>query len=430
MEQTHAQWPPFTFRLIPSHENGKITYQIEFESEVDWPMEDLTFKIPLPKGTRFLAAHAIPVLDTSFDGAEVTFFSPFLDREIRKGGASFVVEVIDPTMTLFSTHAWITWQGTQPGDYLTDEVFIDITRQSLDWQEPLPPNLELKLSASVSDGVVTYIIYPRNISYSKNRMLDVKIKVPIPAGATFLSAEAPSSFVTSFDGREVSFTTLEMERRVKIEPLKIKVAIADVQDSELITHVWASWKNAGKRIGITTVPENAITSPDLLIQLDNASSQIVYYDPIGDVPLPNYDITSIAFEGFKSAFKISFNMVEGSEPLQEPLRFVLNINKDCDDRTGSREKNNFGAEYQVVYRHDHGRAEVKFWDENGPEIRWRYRGKAAVINPVNNRMVSLLAPFDLLDLAGNTHFCWKVSLHNKTTAYTAALPFDWVEPRR
>ena len=59
-ESAYAQWPPFNFNLIPSYEDGKITYHIEFRDRVDWTMTDLTIKISLPEGTRFLEAGAIP----------------------------------------------------------------------------------------------------------------------------------------------------------------------------------------------------------------------------------------------------------------------------------------------------------------------------------------------------------------------------------
>ena len=121
-ERVYAQWPPFRFRLPPSYENGKITYSLSFSSRVDWAMTHVTIKIPLPEGTRFLEASAQPTTSVDFDGAEVTFFTPDLYRPIRT--AFFVVEVTDPTMTVFTTHAWIAWQGDQPGKYLTKDVSI------------------------------------------------------------------------------------------------------------------------------------------------------------------------------------------------------------------------------------------------------------------------------------------------------------------
>jgi len=29
-ERVYAQWPPFSFSLAPSYDNGKITYRIKF----------------------------------------------------------------------------------------------------------------------------------------------------------------------------------------------------------------------------------------------------------------------------------------------------------------------------------------------------------------------------------------------------------------
>jgi len=59
-EQVYAQWPPFSFYLNPIYDSGKIIYHITFSSRVDWTLSDVTFKIPLPPGTRFLEATAQP----------------------------------------------------------------------------------------------------------------------------------------------------------------------------------------------------------------------------------------------------------------------------------------------------------------------------------------------------------------------------------
>ena len=70
-----APWPPFSFDLDSSYKDGKITYTIEFEKEVDGALTDVTIRLPLPEGTRFLEASAEPSVSVNFDGAEITFFS-------------------------------------------------------------------------------------------------------------------------------------------------------------------------------------------------------------------------------------------------------------------------------------------------------------------------------------------------------------------
>jgi hypothetical protein len=110
-ERAYAEWPPFKFRLKPSHNNGHITYQVNFTSEVDGLMNDIILKIPLPAGTRFVEAGAEPSIQVDFDGSEVTFFTAAAQR-IRE--AYFTVEVTDPTTTVFTTHAWLAWKGNTP----------------------------------------------------------------------------------------------------------------------------------------------------------------------------------------------------------------------------------------------------------------------------------------------------------------------------
>lgn len=143
-----AQWPPAWFELKPSYVEGKITYQIRLIKQVDWTMTDVAIKIPLPAGTRYLDASSQAGVDVGFDGTEITFFTAFLQNSITT--ATFVVEVADPAQVLYSTHAWITWRGDYPGDYLTDDVSIDITKQALNWVQPPRTRLQLEISATVA----------------------------------------------------------------------------------------------------------------------------------------------------------------------------------------------------------------------------------------------------------------------------------------
>jgi uncharacterized repeat protein (TIGR01451 family) len=407
-ERVYAQWPPFRFYLTPSYEDGKITYHIKFNSQVDWTMTRVTFKIPLPEGTRFLEASAQPGTVVDFDGAEVTFFTSDLYRPVRT--ASFVVEVTEPTMTVFTTHAWIAWQGDQPGDYLTEDVSIDITKQLLNWGRP-SSRLHLEASAAVADDVITYTIYPRNVSWQ--RMWDLKISVVIPEGTTFLSAEASLPFVTSFDGQEVSFSVLELERYVEVAPLSFKVSTEGVTVPFVVTHAWAVWKNVGSRL----VAEEQTRTGDIVVQ--PYTSQRVVSDIIGDVPFSNYDLTSIALQEEGPTLRIVFYTVGDLDPIGEPLEYSLYIDSDCRTDTGLW-RNYRGVEYRVRYRHNKGKADISFWDDG--ERRWSHTEPIDVNSPAGGKIVTMGVPYDLLE--DDRQFCWVGEAKNRTQAFTPNPPTE------
>ena len=146
-EPARAQWPPLTFQLTPSYENGRITYRItRLASKVDWLISDIQVRILLPAGLRFVEAVADPPIQTRFDGREVSFFFLSLDEKVKN--AYFAVEVIDPTQTVFTLQPWLSWKGQIPGDYVTEPISVDTSQpvQSLDWKGPA--HLPLQLEAS------------------------------------------------------------------------------------------------------------------------------------------------------------------------------------------------------------------------------------------------------------------------------------------
>jgi hypothetical protein len=408
-ERVHAQWPPFRFHLTPSYDNGKITYRIEFYSRVDWTMTHVTFKIPLPVGTRFLEASAQQTTSVDFDGAEVTFFTSDLYRPIRT--ASFVVEVADPKMTVFTAHAWIAWQGDHPGDYLTEDVSIDITEQPLNWEVPSTSSLELEARATVADDVIIYAIYPRRVGWS--RMWDLKVNVAVPEGTTFLSAEAPPPFVASFDGREVSFSSLELERYAQVGPLSFRVSTEGVAAPFVVTHAWAVWKNVGRGVA-----EEQARTGDIVVQPH--ASQWVASDMIGDVPFSNYDLTSIALQEDGPALKIIFYVVGDLGPVGEPLEYSLYIDGDCRTDTGLW-RSYRGVEFRVRYRHGKGKADISFWDEE--KRRWIYSGPIEMNSPVGG-MVVLWVPYDSLE--DGRQFCWVGEARNTTSAFSSNPPTEMV----
>ncbi|MEW6404581.1 MAG: hypothetical protein AB1649_22520 [Chloroflexota bacterium] len=420
-DYAYAQWPPFKFRLDPSYEEGRITYQIRFSGRVEWAMRDVAFKIPLPAGTRFLKAGAPSMTSVNFDGVEITFFTAVFHEPIKD--AYFIVEVTDPAATVVTTHAWIAWQGDQPGDYLTEEVSLDITLPPLNWEQPPDSRVQLEAIATVVNNVVTYAIYPTNVT--KDRIWDLKVNVPIPDGSTFLSAQAPSSFVTSFNGREVSFSTIELESRAKIGPLSVKVFIIDeiTSPSLATTHAWATWKNVGKKVGQRIVAQDETRTSNIVVQ--SHSAQQVVSDKIGDVPFSNYDLTGIAFQEDEGGLKVDFHTAGPIGPVGEPLEYLFYIDNDCRADTGEQ-KRGLGLEYRVRYKHSRGKADISLWveaetegEDQGSESG---AGSIKVSSPADGQTITVWVPYNLLN--GSSQFCWFAEARNKTGAFASRPPTD------
>lgn len=421
----YAQWPPFDFSMTPVYQSGKIKYSIKFKSDLEGVMTNVTFKIQLPDGTRFVEAAGQQDLSASFDGTEVIFLIPQLNQPIKD--ATFVVEITDPTLTVFTTNAWIGWEGEQSGNFLTRDVAVDITRQPLDWDAPFKSNLQLEARAIAADGIVTYLFYPKNTNSSRIRMQDLKINVPVPEGATFLSAEAPPSFSATFDGREVSFFKLELEQGVEEGPLTFKVSTDGVTTPTLATHAWAIWKNAGRRVGVNRAAQEEINSGDLVVQPEGG--QWVAADPIGDVPFRSYDLTSLAFEAYPTALKASFITAEDIGPPGAPLEFILFVDGDCNTATGSAVAR-LGADYRVRYIFDTGKTRLDAWTTDQAEPGWARGGSVSLVRSENSRMISLWIPDESLPLADKTKFCWSAQVKNDSTAYSPAPPTDSLIPAR
>jgi hypothetical protein len=411
--RVYAQWPPFNFWLTPSYENGKIKYNISFSSKVERTLGDVTIKIPLPEGTRFLEAQAQPTTSATFDGIEVTFFTSAFHRPIKD--ASFVVEITDPARTIFTAHAWIAWQGELAGDYLTQDVSIDITRRPLNWDSPPGSRLQLGANAFAANGIITYNISPMNIGGM--RMWDLKINIPIPEGTSFLSAEAPAPFVTSFDGREVSFFTTEMAQRVEVNRLSFKVSTTQVTTPFVVTHAWATWKNVGRSVGRSVVFQEETRSGDLIVQPN--SGQWVVSDRIGDTPFTNYDLISIALQDDGSSLKITFYTAGELGAVGEPFLYYLYIDKDCRADTGLQ-RSGLGRDYQIIYRHDRDRANFNMWDEE--QKKWRTVQGVKYQTQANAKMVAIWVPGELLE--NRQQFCWQAESRYVTNAFSQNPPTD------
>jgi hypothetical protein len=404
--KAHAQWPPFRFQLTPSYREGRITYSLRLSRDVEWPITDATIKIPVPQGTRFVEATGLPITRIDFDGREVSFFTSYVARPIQD--TFFVVEVTDPTLTLFTTHAWISWRGEQPGDYLTEDVTLDITRQPLNWQKPRF-RLELGATAAVTGDVITYAITPRRLD---GRMWDLKVNVPIPEGTTFLSAEAPVPFLTSFNGQEVSFSAVESVQEMPNFPLTFKVSTSNVTPPQVVTHAWASWKNADRSVRSGTPPTGEVQTGDILVE--PGKSQWVTADAVGDVPLDNYDVTSLAFQEDPSGLKIIYYTLGLLEPPGEPLVFELLIDADCNVGTGT--------EYLVEYKHPQAQAVVRAWNKEGSG--WVTLQPIETVSYADGKAIAMWLPYHLLQ--GYRQFCWLGRARNTTAAFGSSLPSDWI----
>ncbi len=435
-KQTNAQdpWPPFWFEIIPSYKNGKITYNIEFSSRVDWQISDLVITIPLPEGTRFLEARAQPSTELRFEGPAVTFFTSAVIRDIEE--TWFTVEITDPTITVFTTQSWLAWKGAQGGNYLAEPVSFDITRQPLNWDPPPISRLQLGVKAIVANNVIIYEIYPKAID-SRYRMWDVKINVPLPEGTTFLSVDAPPPFVTGFNGQEISFSTVELERQVEVGPLTFKISTTEVTQPVMEAYIWAAWKNGTNDPLPTTGPpiiyrDDGVDVPEPLPPTEESIivdasvaqphvAQQVVFDIRGDVPFPNYDLTSLAFRETGSMLTIIFNTAEDVGLVGQPVQYTLFLDSDCNSDTGWQVKHR-GAEYRIQYSHETGRATITPWDTAQQD--WDWSQTAGLNHLVDKNTVMLSAPYNLI--GDSRKFCWVARALNDTEAFNPNPPRDWV----
>lgn len=428
-EQASAQEPPFDFELTPSFSEGKLTYRINFDLEtkkINGLMTNVNFKIPIPEGTRFVEANAQASTAVSFDGSNVNFFTSSMinlgltrrSTRVVIRDAWFVVEVVEPARGVFKTSALITWEGDQPGSYQTEEFSYDTTRPVLDWSPPPSSALEVELSATSVDGLITYFIRPANVGSS--RMWDLRLNLLIPEGVTFQSAEAPPGFVHEFNGQEVSFFTSELPGDFNLEPLTVKVSATDVTTPEVISNVWATWKNADRSVGIQTPAQGAYRTGDIIVR--PGSSQWVIADPVGDVPFLNYDTTSMALQEEGSHLRVDFYMAGDLGPPASLIEYILYIDSDCNKDTGQSRKGR-GVEYRIRYEHgpDETPADIRFWNE--AEKEWQ--NKKYLLSQINNKMISIWVPYDVL--ANGRQFCWLGRMLNSDNTYNAPLPDEYIE---
>ena len=412
--RAEAQWPPFTFRLSSIYAEGKITYTLYVSKKFDGPMADLLIKIPLPPGTRFLEAGGPTDTDATFDGAEITFFTPTVHKPLRD--LYFIVQVNNPNQTEFTSHAWISWKGDIAGNYLTGDYTIDITRTPLVWEKPAS-RLRLEAGAEIKDNIITYSIYPMNVG--GRRMWDVAITLPLPPGASFVSATAPPPFEAGFHGRQAIFNILELEKRAMVGPLQVKISTTGITDTLVTAQAWGSWTNVGRKVdqqGFTKTG-NIVVQP--------GTFQYVTADVSGDAPFENYDLTTVAFEPDGAALKTTFYTVGEMGPVGRPLEHYLYIDQDCNADTG-KPRSNRGAEYWVRYRHQNGRGYIYTWN---PELQtWENRQRIEAFTTGGPTAI-VWVPQNII--ADTTNFCWLAVARNSTEDYHPNPPIDWVgvDPR-
>lgn len=415
-----ADWPPFMLYITPHHQDGLITYKIRVQKNVDWPFADLNFKIPLPAGTRFVESSAPPDSSTSFDGAEITFFTTTLHRAAID--YVFTVEVTDTTQTVFGSHAWISWAGEIPGTYLTDPFSVDTTRLPLNWNYPPPPRLQLDAMAMVDNRIVTYELYFQNVGYV--RMWDLKVSLPLPEGTKLLKIEAPPEFTTLHEGNRVFFNIIEMPRLATYSPFRVKVAIPETITSPLVTQAEAYWKNAGRQVGWLVPEEETTVTGKIIVQPDRTAHILADYAQ--DVPLPSYDLTSVALSEQAETIEVTLYPMEPIPPVGEPLTFMFDMDTDCNRATG-QVRGVRGNEYKVSYVHETGRAWFVSWVAE--EQKWNWQGGLpvkAVIAP-DSLSLTLSVPKKLLP--ASQQFCWQTVIFNTSQAYQTQLPGELVPSR-
>ncbi len=415
--QTDAQWPPFTFSLSPRYADGIITYSVELINTTNADLADLTIKVPLPAGTQYLDAKVLyPGTQVTFDGAEVSIFTPTLHGSLR--GITFRVKVIDTENQLFTTQPWLKWSGNPAGDYLANEVTIDVTKIPLDWTSSFS-FLRLDASARVSGDQITYSFYPTNQGWL--RMWDLMISVPLPPGTTFVSADAPGIFSTAFDGQQVNFFTIELPEATPLEPLRVTVSTAGVTDDVVVTRAWATWKNEGWGVGTDYPPTDQLETGYIVVQPH--LYQVVVTDMTGDVPFSYYDLTSVSFQPDQDALKFTFFTVGDFIGQPDTVAFEVYLDTDCRTDTGDPVADGIGAEYLVGFEDSYGESYFETWD---PETSAWVRQDGVYIPAASSstgNTVSIWLPYDLIPQ--DVPMCWlaRTTIWNES-GYTPYPPVD------
>ncbi|MFN8494890.1 MAG: hypothetical protein U0350_45220 [Caldilineaceae bacterium] len=316
------------------------------------------------------------------------------------------------------------------------------TKQALKWTPPAEPSIILEAGATITDDVVTYSIYPVNTA--NHAVWDLHVTVPIPTGATFLAAGAPSPFVSSFDGRTVSFAASELTDQGEAPLLRFQMSVKQVATAAITTTVSASWHYVQTNLGTSMFVEQTAKSGELTIQ-PHAAQQVVA-DTTGDVPFANYDLQNVTLEQDQSSLKITLNTAGAIGPVGAGRNeYNVYIDTDCTGNTG-RQKGGSGADYRVRYQHDKGLASLNIWDKtatitgttsatdtnaaSGTDTStdsskaggWRVTGSLSAIGPPTDHSITVWVPRALLPIGDQ--FCWSADTQNRSNDFTPKPPPD------
>ncbi len=395
-QQASAQWPPFDFGLSKSYTDGRITYGVDFRSLVDWAFLDLTIKIPLPEGTRYVEGASLhPGVQVSLDGSEVTVFAPIVHGRMRD--VYFVVEVTDAARTVFVTQAWIKWSGDVPGEYTMPEASYDLAQPHLDWQWP-DEFLSLEASALADGDTITYSLCPKNVGWL--RMWDLVIDVQLPPGTTLLASQTSPAFTAEVQPGQVSFTTLELPQGVDVEPLRVVVSTQGASDPWLSARVLTRWKNEGWGVGTTYPATGQMEIGDLTVE--PGMSELVVSDVLGDVPLAHTDLTDVSFVPEGGAVKVVLSTVDDAVQEGDPTDYYVIIDADCSPATGKPIGDAFGGDFWVGAESVSDESFFRAWDTQAND--WRLVARGTSHKPSTGNTIEVWIPADALP--ADSPLCW------------------------
>ena len=316
-------------------------------------------------------------------------------------------------------------------------------KKPLNWTAPPPPYILLEAGATSANDIVTYIIYPINLT--NHGVWDLHIRVPIPAGATFLVARAPAPFMTSFDGQAITFSAAEFLGQKANSLLQFQLSLKQVTTPVVTTHISATWRYVETNLGTSTFVQEATASGEISIQL-HAAQQVVA-DATGDVPFASYDLIGATLEQDQLSLKLTLNTAGLIGPVGSGHNeYNIYIDNDCNAKTGGQQKGGLGVDYRIRYQHDKGLASLNVWDNtklvtntaaitdtsgitasqsstNGTRMGgWRVAGSLSAIGPPNGHSVTIWVPHALLALG--TQICWSADTQDRTDEFTPRPPPD------
>jgi hypothetical protein len=315
-------------------------------------------------------------------------------------------------------------------------------KQPLNWTAPPDAHVTLEAGATITDDIVTYTIYPVNTS--NHAVWDLHIRVPVPAGASFLVAGAPASFISGFDGRAVSFSTSELSDQGAAPLLSFQISVKHVTTPSVTTQASATWRYVQTNLGQSIFAEGKTTGADIVIQ-PHVAQQVVT-DMKGDVPFTNYDLTGVVLQQDQGNLKITLDTAGPVGAVGSGHNeYNVYIDSDCDASTG-RQRSTLGFDYRVRYQHDKGLASLNIWGkttvvtdtttitdtnaitasdtstDSGKTGSWHITGSLSAISPPTGRNVTIWVPGALLP--DNTQFCWAADAQDRSNDFEPRPPTD------